>query len=147
LRKIENPYFKLRMLNQWDNMDGSVERGYAGKSIFYSNNKITKDLVRIKDYARLLSSIGINSIAINNVNVHEYETKLITKDYLPKAAELANIFREYGIKVFFSINFASPIEIGDLSTADPLEQTQKIDQDPLHIIVIMLREQTCLLSP
>ena len=79
--KIENPYFKLRMLNQWDNMDGSVERGYAGKSIFYSNNKITKDLVRIKDYARLLSSIGINSIAINNVNVHEYETKLITKDY------------------------------------------------------------------
>lgn len=122
LRKIENPYFKLRMLNQWDNMDGSVERGYAGKSIFYSNNKITKDLVRIKDYARLLSSIGINSIAINNVNVHEYETKLITKDYLPKAAELANIFREYGIKVFFSINFASPIEIGDLSTADPLDE-------------------------
>ena len=122
LQKIENPYFSLRIINHWDNMDGSVERGYAGESIFYKDNKITKDLGRIKDYARLLSSIGINGVAINNVNVHECETRLITKDYLPNTAKLANVFREYGIKVFFSINFASPMEIGGLSTADPLDE-------------------------
>lgn len=119
--KIENPYFQLRMVNHWDNMDGSVERGYAGKSIFYQNNEITKDTGRIRDYARLLSSIGINGVVINNVNVHKHETKLITKDYLPDATRLADIFREYGIKMFFSINYASPIEIGGLDTADPFD--------------------------
>lgn len=119
--KIENPYFQLRLINHWDNMDGSVERGYAGKSIFFSDNQITTELNRIEDYARLLASIGINGVVINNVNVHMFETKLITKEYLPDAVKLAEIFRKYGIKIYFSINYASTIEIGDLGTADPLD--------------------------
>lgn len=118
---VENPKNQLRMLNQWDNMDGSIERGYAGNSIFYSDNQFSNELNRIEDYARLLSSVGINGIAINNVNVHKAETSLITSILLPKAAEVAAIFRAYGIKTFLSVNYASTITIGNLSTADPLD--------------------------
>lgn len=118
---VENPKNELRMINQWDNMDGSIERGYAGKSIFYDENKITKDLSRIRDYARLLSSVGINAISINNVNVHQVETNLITSSLLPNVAEFAGVFRAYGITTFLSINYASPMQIGGLPTADPLD--------------------------
>ncbi|AFH61435.1 alpha-glucuronidase family glycosyl hydrolase [Paenibacillus caseinilyticus] len=121
LNAVENPVNGLRMINQWDNMDGSIERGYAGKSIFYENNRITENLDRIRDYARLLASTGINAIAINNVNVHRYETMLLTKEYLPDVAKIAAVFRAYAIKLFLSINYASPLEIGGLSTADPLD--------------------------
>jgi alpha-glucuronidase len=117
----EAPKNGLRMMNHWDNMDGSIERGYAGKSIFYKDNEIVKDMTRVRDYARLLASVGINAIAINNVNVHHYETMLITEDYLPDVARIANVFRAYGISTFLSINYASPIQIGGLSTADPLD--------------------------
>ncbi len=119
--KIENPANQLRIINHWDNIDGSIERGYAGKSIFFKDNKITQDLDRIRDYARLLCSVGINSIVINNVNVHKYESMLITDTYLNGVATLAKIFRDYGIKLYLSANFASTIEIGGLSTADPLD--------------------------
>lgn len=122
---IESPRNQIRMLNQWDNMDGSVERGYSGNSIFYDHNKFTTDLERIRDYARLLSSVGINAISINNVNVWKVETNLITSKFLPEVKNVADIFRAYGIKTFLSINFASPIELGDLSTADPLEADVK----------------------
>ncbi|MBD0383626.1 alpha-glucuronidase family glycosyl hydrolase [Paenibacillus sedimenti] len=118
---VENPVNMLRMINQWDNIDGSIERGYAGKSIFYANNRITGDLERVRDYARLLASSGINAISINNVNVHKYESMLLTQEYLPDVAKFAAIFRSYGIKLFLSINYASPLEIGGLSTADPLD--------------------------
>jgi len=117
----ENPAISLRMLNQWDNMDGSIERGYAGKSIFYENGHIRKDKKRITDYARLMASVGINGIVLNNVNVHDRETRLITKELLPGVTELADIFRRYGIRIFLSINFSSPIELGGLDTADPLD--------------------------
>lgn len=120
--RIENPSNQLRILNHWDNLDGSVERGYAGNSIFFHKNKITRNLDRIRDYARLLASIGINGVVINNVNVHKHETKLITNAYLPDVAKLADLFREYGVKLYLSVNFASPLEIGKLSTADPLDQ-------------------------
>lgn len=120
LNIIENPKNQLRMINQWDNMDGSIERGYAGNSIFYKEDQFTDELNRIEDYARLLSSVGINGIAINNVNVHKVETNLISS-LLPKAAEVAAIFRAYGIKTFLSINYAAPIQIGNLETADPLD--------------------------
>ncbi|TFE25377.1 alpha-glucuronidase family glycosyl hydrolase [Cohnella luojiensis] len=123
LELVENPNNGLRMINQWDNIDGSIERGYAGESIFYVNNEITMNMERVRDYARLLASIGINAIAINNVNVHKYETMLLTDKFLPDVAKLADVFRAYGIKLFLSINFASPIEIGGLSTADPLDPT------------------------
>lgn len=122
LPRIENPVNQLRMVNHWDNMDGSIERGYAGKSIFYKNNKITGNLARISDYARMLASVGINAIAINNVNVHKIETLLITDRYIKDAAKLNEIFRSYGIKLFLSINFASPLSTGELSTADPLDK-------------------------
>jgi alpha-glucuronidase len=122
---LENPRNPLRIINHWDNMDGSVERGYAGRSIFYHSNKIIRNLKRIKDYARLLSSIGINGVVINNVNVKKAEIKLITGEYLPKVAKLASIFRGYGIKIFLSINFASPMLLGELPTADPFDVNVK----------------------
>ncbi|MFS0778140.1 alpha-glucuronidase family glycosyl hydrolase [Neobacillus sp. 3P2-tot-E-2] len=118
---VENPKNQLRMLNQWDNMDGSIERGYAGNSIFYKDNEFSQELNRIEDYARLLASVGINGIAINNVNVHQVETNLITSTMLPKVAEVAGIFRAYGVTTFLSVNYASTIQIGNLSTADPLD--------------------------
>ncbi|MCR2822877.1 alpha-glucuronidase family glycosyl hydrolase [Lederbergia panacisoli] len=121
IKIVESPKNQIRMLNQWDNMNASIERGYSGQSIFFEDNKITKNLARIKDYARLLSSVGINAISINNVNVWKVETKLITDEFLPDVAKIADIFRAYGIKTFLSINFASPIEIGQLDTADPLD--------------------------
>ncbi|WP_019640457.1 alpha-glucuronidase family glycosyl hydrolase [Paenibacillus fonticola] len=121
LHIVETPANGLRMINQWDNMDGSIERGYAGKSIFYKNNGFVEDLTRIREYARLLSSVGINAISINNVNVHEEETKLITAVYENKLTKVADVFRAYGIQLFLSINFASPITVGGLPTADPLD--------------------------
>lgn len=120
LNIVENPVNSLRMINQWDNMDGSVERGYAGSSIFYEDNRITDDSKRIQDYARLLASSGINAIVINNVNVHRVESRLLS-EFLPDVAQLATIFRQYAIKLFLSINYASTMEIGGLSTADPLD--------------------------
>jgi alpha-glucuronidase len=118
---FENPKNQIRMINHWDNMLGDIERGYSGNSIFYDQNEFTHDVDRIKDYARYLSSVGINSLSINNVNVHQVESKLITKELLPHVAEIADIFRSYGINTYLSVNYASPIEIGDLNTADPLD--------------------------
>ncbi|WP_333508694.1 alpha-glucuronidase family glycosyl hydrolase [Thermoanaerobacterium thermosaccharolyticum] len=122
---IDNPQNAFRILNHWDNMDGNIERGYAGKSIFFKDNRIVDDLSRIKDYARLLASIAINGVVINNVNVHQQETKLITDEFLPDVKRIADVFRGYGIKTYLSINFASPVEIGGLSTADPLDDEVK----------------------
>ncbi|MCL6589367.1 MAG: alpha-glucuronidase [Firmicutes bacterium] len=121
LNLVENPKNPLRLMNQWDNLDGNIERGYAGRSIFYRENQISGDSGRIKDYARLLASIGLNGIVINNVNVHEFETRLISREYLPGVAKLADVFRSYGIRIYVSINFAAPIRIGGLATADPLD--------------------------
>jgi alpha-glucuronidase len=125
LNHTEQPKSQLRMINQWDNVDGSIERGYAGGSIFYQNDRITSDITRIKDYARMLSSVGINGISINNVNVHAIETKFITPEKLPEIAKIADVFRCYGIRLYLSVNFASPMQIGGLSTADPLEAVVK----------------------
>ncbi|WP_307473241.1 alpha-glucuronidase family glycosyl hydrolase [Paenibacillus harenae] len=121
LQVKESPANGLRIINQWDNMDGSIERGYAGKSIFYDSGGFVKDFTRIRDYARLLASTGINAISINNVNVHREETKLITAEYERTLSKVADVFGAYGIKLFLSINFASPIAIGGLQTADPLD--------------------------
>lgn len=120
LEIVEEPKNQLRMINHWDNMDGSIERGYAGNSIFFQDYDFVEDLTRVKDYARLLSSIGINAISINNVNVWDVETKLITKKYLPKVKKISDLFQAYGITTYLSINYASPMELGNLPTADPL---------------------------
>lgn len=117
---LENPRSRLRIINHWDNLDGSIERGYAGKSIFFENNDLARDTKRISDYAKLLASIGINAIVLNNVNVHSHETELIgSKLYITK--KLAEIFREYGIRTFLSINYASPIQLGGLNSSDPCD--------------------------
>lgn len=119
----EAPYYPIRMINQWDNADGTVERGYSGSSLFYTDGELVGNLSRLADYARLLSSVGINSLCINNVNAHQIETLFITEKYLDSIARLADVFGRYGIKIFLSINFAAPIEIGGLSTADPLDKS------------------------
>jgi len=119
------PRYKLRSINHWDNISGDVERGYSGKSIFFSDNKLTTYHERIKDYARMMASIGINAISINNVNVHKIESQFITEKFLPKIAEIAEIFGKYAIKLYLAVNYASPIEIGGLSTADPLDEDVK----------------------
>ncbi len=118
---LDNPAVGLRMLNHWDNMDGSIERGYSGKSFYFKNNRITGDYSRIRDFARLMASVGINGIVLNNVNVHKLETYLITARFLPKVAKIAAIFRQYGIKTFLSANYSSTIDLGGLKTADPLD--------------------------
>ena len=116
-----SPRYALRSINHWDNGDGSVERGYSGKSIFFADGKLTADYERIRDYARMMASIGINAISINNVNVHALESRFITGDFLGGIAKYAEIFQAYGIGLFLSINYASPMEIGGLDTADPLD--------------------------
>ncbi len=117
----DNPKNRIRMLDHWDNMDGSVERGYAGRSLFFRDNQITRDLGRIRNYARLLASIGINAVCVNNVNVHSVETRAITAERLGDVERLARAFRAYGISLYLSVNFAAPISLAALSTADPLD--------------------------
>ncbi|MFD1885333.1 alpha-glucuronidase [Paenibacillus wenxiniae] len=122
LTAISRPANRLRMIDHWDNADGSIERGYAGQSFLYENNAFTRDWDRLHDYARLLASAGFNALSINNVNVHATETLFITDAFLPDVAEVANILRKYAIRLYVSVNFAAPIEAGGLSTADPLDE-------------------------
>ena len=117
----DSPVSPLRMINHWDNFDGTIERGYAGNSLFYKDGRFNFDGKRVEDYARLLASIGINRVSINNVNVRANAKLLITKEYLKEAAKLAIIFRKFGIKLFISINFGAPWSLGKLPTADPLD--------------------------
>jgi alpha-glucuronidase len=117
----ESPASPYRMINNWDNLDGSIERGYAGQSIFYRNGHFNYDVRRIRDYARLLASVGINILSINNVNVRNEAKLLITENYLNEAAKVADIFYSFGIRVLLSVNFGSPVTLGKLPTADPLD--------------------------
>ncbi|CAG8215811.1 unnamed protein product [Penicillium salamii] len=113
-----NPSAPIRWVNQWDNMDGSIERGYGGPSIFFKNGQIIKDLTRVKEYARLLASIKINAIVINNVNAN---ATILSSTNLDGVARVADVFRPYGIQVGLSLNFASPQTFGGLDTFDPLD--------------------------
>ena len=115
------PSNPLRMMNHWDNMDGSIERGYSGRSFFFENEEIVIN-ERTRDYARFMASIGINAVVINNVNVKGAASYLITDRYFDKLKELSEIFEGYGIKLFMSLNFASPIELGGMDTCDPLDK-------------------------
>ncbi|HKM92628.1 MAG TPA: alpha-glucuronidase [Prolixibacteraceae bacterium] len=119
-----NPSFDLRLLNHWDNLDGSVERGYAGKSIFWrdGDNALTvteKDKSLWHEYARANASIGINGSVLNNVNA---SPNMLTPELLNRVKEIADVLRPYGIKAYISINFSSPAIIGRLPTSDPLDQ-------------------------
>ena len=128
--ETEKPQVGLRILNHWDNLDGSIERGYAGKSIFKweeiklgKNGKggsISKSLHdRLITYARANASLGINGSVLNNVNA---SPKMMTAEYINKVKVIANILRPYGIRVYLSINFASPMALGYTETADPLDK-------------------------
>lgn len=114
----ENP---LRMFNHWDNMTGDIERGYSGNSFFFENNEVIVN-DRTRDYARLMASIGMNGIVINNVNVKQCASYLITDRYFDKVAEMAELFAEYGLTFYLSLNYASTIEIGGLDSADPFDE-------------------------
>ena len=109
----EQPFYDLRILNHWDNPNGTVERGFAGKSIF-----LNPDPVRMKMYARANASVGINGTVLNNVNA---KPEALSTESLQKAKGIADQLRPYGIRVYLSINFASPIKVGGLKTADPLD--------------------------
>lgn len=117
----KEPYQPLRMLNHWDNMDGSIERGYSGSSFFFQQDEILLN-DRTRDYARMVASVGINGVVINNVNVKGAATALISDRYYDKLKVLSELFSSYGIKLFISINFAAPLELGGLSTADPCRE-------------------------
>ncbi|NLK99980.1 MAG: alpha-glucuronidase [Clostridiales bacterium] len=117
----QNPKNPIRILNHWDNMDGSIERGYSGNSFFFKNEEIIIN-DRTKDYARLVASVGINATVINNVNVRGAASELITDRYLDKLKVMADIFAGYGIKLYVSANFAAPIEIGGLAVSDPMDK-------------------------
>jgi len=112
------PRFGLRMLDHWDNPDGSIERGYAGRSLWRWADLPATILPRYRDYARANASIGINAVALNNVNAN---ARILTAAFLRKVAALADVFRPWGIRVFLSARFSAPIEIGGLRTADPLD--------------------------
>ncbi|MEQ8934843.1 MAG: alpha-glucuronidase family glycosyl hydrolase [Amphiplicatus sp.] len=115
---VSAPKIDIRMLDHWDNLNGFIERGYAGASL-WDWQKLPEYLdPRYTDYARANASIGINGAALNNVNAN---ASILTPLYLEKAAALANVFRPYGIKVYLSARFSAPIEIGGLKTADPLD--------------------------
>ena len=120
LNIVSAPKIQLRILNHWDNLNRTVERGYAGFSI-WDWHKLP-DLIdkRYIDYARANASIGINSTVLTNVNANAV---VLTKPYLEKVKALADVFRPYGIKVYLTARFSAPIEIGKLKTADPLNDT------------------------
>ncbi|UUE99915.1 alpha-glucuronidase [Xanthomonas hortorum pv. pelargonii] len=134
----ESPRLQLRMLNHWDNLDGVVERGYAGASLWNWQTLPGYLDPRYTDYARANASLGINGTVLNNVNAKAWS---LTPQYLDKAAALANVFRPYGIRVFLSARFSAPMEIGGLKTADPLDpQVQRWWRDKANEIYARIQD-------
>ena len=116
---VQQPYYPLRMLDCWDNMSGDIERGYAGRSIWFENNRLDYDPARIRQLGRMLASVGVNALCMNNVNVHQPAQHLIS-DLLPQTAAFAALLRPFGVKLMVSIDFSQPMQDG-LDTADPLD--------------------------
>lgn len=114
----QKPRIQKRLLNHWDNLDRSVERGYAGRSIWNWNDLPDKMDPRYKEYARANASIGINGTVLNNVNA---QSQILTGNYIHKAAAIAEVLRPWGIQIYFSVKFTAPMEIGGLTTSDPLD--------------------------
>ena len=119
LSVTEQPVYDLRILNHWDNPDGTVERGYAGRSLWNWEELPGTLSPRYEAYARANASVGINGTVLNNVNA---SPQVLATSSLEKVKALADVFRPYGIKVYLSVNFASPIQLGKLDTADPLDK-------------------------
>lgn len=135
---VSEPAQPIRMIDHWDQTDGSVERGYAGESIFFgrwgsnihceigdfperdASDVFRGDMRRIEEYARYLASVGINAVCLNNVNVRRFAIRLIVRPWIDRVAQIARIFSEFAIKTYLSVNFAAPKLIGGLDTCDPL---------------------------
>jgi alpha-glucuronidase len=115
---VEAPYAPQRWVNEWDNIDGTIERGYGGRSIFWENGRVRDDLSRVSDYGRLLASIGINGISINNVNANRL---FLSPKLVPQVARVAEALRPWGVKVALAVDFGSPSTLGGLPTYDPLD--------------------------
>ncbi len=118
LHEIQQPSAPIRWVDQWDNLDGRIERGYAGPSIFFENGNVRADLTRAGEYARLLASIGINGCAINNVNANP---SVLEDDFLPQLARVADVFRPWGVRLSISVDLSSPKVIGGVDTFDPAD--------------------------
>src|SRR5215471_4964155 len=118
LDEKESPAVPLRWVNQWDNINGTIERGYGGPSIFWENGHAREDLSRVGDYGRMLASLGINGCSINNVNA---DTRFLSSDLIPQIARIADALRPWGVKVALAVDFGSPKSIGGLDTFDPLD--------------------------
>jgi alpha-glucuronidase len=112
------PASSVRWVNQWDNMDGSVERGYAGGSIFFENGSVRQDLTRAGAYARLLASIGLNGCTVNNVNT---DLQMLSSGRLKQVARIADVFRPWGVQLSLSVDLSSPQTVGGMNTFDPLD--------------------------
>lgn len=118
LHEIQRPYAPLRWTDEWNNLDGTIERGYAGRSIFFENGNVRGDLTRAGEYARLLASIGINGCSINNVNANP---RVLETDFLPQLARVAEAFRPWGVRLSIAVDVSSPKVVGGLDTFDPLD--------------------------
>jgi alpha-glucuronidase len=118
LDEKSEPRVPVRWVNHWDNLDGSIERGYGGRSIFWDNGAARADLTRVNDYGRMLASLGINGASINNVNVNP---RILAPDFLPEIVRIANTLRPWGIRTVLSVDFGSPQKVGGLDTFDPLD--------------------------
>ncbi len=114
------PKYALRMIDCWDNMDGSIERGYSGRSLFFENGRVSYSAERMRVLGRLLASAGLNVLCVNNVNVHDPAQRLL-EDFLPDLAALADLFRPFGVRLMISIDFSQPMRHG-IPTADPLSE-------------------------
>lgn len=117
LNDIENPSAPVRWVNQWDNLDGTIERGYGGRSIFFNQRRVRADLKRAAEYARLLASIGINGCDVTNVNA---DLHILDDDFIPQLARIASVFRPYGVQLAVAVNVSMPKQAGGLNTFDPL---------------------------
>jgi alpha-glucuronidase len=116
--EVQQPYAPIRWVNQWDNLDGRIERGYGGPSIFFANGEARDDLTRAGEYARLLASIGINGCTVNNVNA---DLHILDGSFIPQLARIADIFRPWGVQLSVSVDLSSPKIVGGLDTFDPLD--------------------------
>lgn len=117
---VQSPRYGMRMINCWDNASGDIERGYSGRSLWFEGNDMVYDPARLRQLARMLASVGLNVLCINNVNVHEPAQQLI-ESWLPKLADMAAIFRPFGVRLMVSIDYSQPMRHG-IPTADPLDE-------------------------
>ena len=115
---VDQPYNPIRWIDQWDNLNGTIERGYAGPSIFFEDGRVRSDLTRVSEYARLLASIGINGCNINNVNA---DLHVLDDDFIDQVARIADIFRAWGIGISLAVDLSTPKMAGGLDTFDPLD--------------------------